>query len=102
MVVLGDSFAEIEAAREAGRVLGKTSLVKTVKFKEGPSVNELVGQLRRVALDLAEVVQQQESMHRDLVQRPLPSHLDYLASWASGWKFSEEKTLLMPEGMIGG
>jgi hypothetical protein len=91
MVVLGDSPAEIEAARAAGRILGKPSLVKTVKFKEGPSVNELVGQLRRVAQELGQVVNQEESMHRSLIQRPLPANLDYLASWAYGWKFCEEK-----------
>lgn len=91
MVVLGDSPAEIEAARGCGRILGKPSLVKTVKFKEGPSVNELVGQLRRVAQELGQVVNQEESMHRSLIQRPLPANLDYLASWAYGWKFNEEK-----------
>lgn len=103
MVVLGDSFAEIEAARAAGRLLGKSSLVKTVKFKEGPSVNELVGQLRRMALDLGQVVQQAESVHRNLVLRPLPAHLDYLSSWASGWKFSEERaSSFYPDSVYGG
>jgi hypothetical protein len=91
MVVLGDSPAEIEAARAAGRILGKPTLIKTVKLKEAPSVNELVGQLRRLHQDLVQVVQQEESMHRILVQRPGPASFDYLASWASGWKIHEER-----------
>lgn len=92
MVVIGDSCAEIEAARATGRMLGKPTLVKTVKFKEGPSVHELVGQLRKVDQELGQVVLQEESMHRSLYLRPpLPPSLDYLSSWASGWKISEEK-----------
>uniref|UniRef100_A0A7S1PXM6 Uncharacterized protein n=1 Tax=Alexandrium catenella TaxID=2925 RepID=A0A7S1PXM6_ALECA len=86
LIAIGDSPAEIEAARSAVGVLGGPSLVKTVKLKETPSVNELVGQLRRIALDLNSIVQEERSVGKGLVQRAVPAHLDHLASWAAGWR----------------
>jgi hypothetical protein len=101
MVVLGDSFAEIEAAQVTGKLLGKSTRVKTVKFKECPSVNELLGQLRRVAKELEQLVQHEESVHRNLIPRVLPAHLDYLSSWASGWQLSEETTSQWTDSICG-
>jgi len=91
LVVLGDSPAEIEAARRARPVIGAASLVKTVKFRESPSAAELLGQLRRVVQDLRQIVEDGHNMKRSLVQRAVPSHLDHLAAWASGWRLSEKK-----------
>jgi phosphoglycolate phosphatase-like HAD superfamily hydrolase len=51
LVALGDSYSEIEAARASS-----ASLVKTMKFIEEPSMTQLVGQLKRVARELAGVV----------------------------------------------
>eukprot|EP00931_Biecheleriopsis_adriatica_P010946 TRINITY_DN112003_c0_g1_i1.p1 TRINITY_DN112003_c0_g1~~TRINITY_DN112003_c0_g1_i1.p1 ORF type:complete len:287 (+),score=49.93 TRINITY_DN112003_c0_g1_i1:103-963(+) len=89
LVVLGDSPAEIEAARTATKVLCGKSRVKTVKFKEAPSVNELLGQLRRVLQELASIVQEERSLSRGLVQRTIPGSIDQLSSWASGWRLSD-------------
>lgn len=89
LIAIGDSPAEIEAARCAVGVLSGPSLVKTVKLKEAPSVNELVGQLRRIAQELNGIVQEERSFGKGLVQRALPAraaHFDHLASWAAGWR----------------
>ncbi|CAJ1354950.1 unnamed protein product [Effrenium voratum] len=92
LIVLGDSPAEIQAAKSATKVLSGRSVVKTVKFKEAPSVNELLGQLRRVAQELAVIVQEDRSLGRNLVQRSFPGSLDQLSSWASGWRISETES----------
>ncbi|CAE7938961.1 unnamed protein product [Symbiodinium sp. KB8] len=92
LIVLGDSPAEIQAARTATKVLCGRSMVKTVKFKETPSVNELLGQLRRVSQELAGIVQEDKSLSRGLVQRGFPGSIDQLSSWASGWRISETES----------
>merc|ERR1712137_654666 len=57
LVVLGDSPAEMEAAHHAARAVGSSNvLVKTVKFKEQPSVAQLLGQLRRTTQELVQLV----------------------------------------------
>jgi len=89
LVVLGDSPAEIEAARHASKVISGISTVKTVKFKETPSANELLGQLRRITQELAGIVTEEKSVSRSLVQRSFPGSIDTLASWASGWKIAD-------------
>lgn len=96
LIVLGDSPAEIEAAKSATKVLSGKSLVKTVKFKESPSVNELLGQLRRVLQELTKIVQEDRTGSKSLIQRPFPAHLDHLSSWASGWRFSETEAWTHP------
>lgn len=93
LIVLGDSPAEIQAAKAATKVLPGRSVVKTVKFKEAPSVNELLGQLRRVVQELALIVQEDRSLSRGLVQRTFPGSMDQLSSWASGWRISETEPL---------
>ncbi|CAL1173760.1 unnamed protein product [Cladocopium goreaui] len=98
LIVLGDSPAEIQAAKSATKVLNGRSVIKTVKFKEAPSVNELLGQLRRVGKpeekleeiwlcqnsrytwkkmiyvvqELSTIVQEDRSLSRGLVQRTFP------------------------------
>jgi len=89
LIVLGDSPAEIQAAKSATKVLNGRSVIKTVKFKEAPSVNELLGQLRRVVQELSTIVQEDRSLSRGLVQRTFPGSLDQLSSWASGWRIAE-------------
>jgi hypothetical protein len=92
LIVLGDSPAEIEAAKTATKLLTANSIVKTIKFKEAPSVNELLGQLRRVLQELGSIVNEDKSGNKGLVQRTFPAHLDHLSSWASGWKFSDSES----------
>lgn len=91
LVALGDSLAEIEAAGGATKVLLGPSLVKTVKFKEMPSANEVLGQLRKVKKELRQLVQMDRNISRGLVQRHMPAHLDHVASWASGWQVCDRE-----------
>jgi hypothetical protein len=89
LVVIGDGQAEMEAAQSVGKVLRvwrPKSLVKTVKFKEYPSVAELLGQLRRVVQELGQIVDERKSTSHGLVQKMLPENLEHLATWASGWQ----------------
>jgi len=89
LIAIGDSLAEIEAAHTA--TLKGPSVVKTVKFKEMPSVIELLGQLRAVTQFLPELVSEETTKSKALVPRPLPPHLGYLTSWASGWRMTEHR-----------
>jgi hypothetical protein len=91
LVVLGDSRAEMEAAEHSLRFIGRQSLVKTVKFKEVPTVNELLGQLRRVHRELESIVREDRHGSRNLVQCPFPANVGQLASWAAGWKLTENQ-----------
>lgn len=88
LVALGDQHPEIEAAHNVGRAIGGSSLVKTIKFKEAPSVPELLGQLSRAERELCKIVHDESSWSRGLVRRQLPPHLEHLASRASGWRCS--------------
>mmetsp|Transcript_122838 Transcript_122838/g.358512 ORF Transcript_122838/g.358512 Transcript_122838/m.358512 type:complete len:335 (+) Transcript_122838:71-1075(+) len=88
LVVLGDSPAEMEAAHCAAKVYEGPSLIKTVKFREAPSISQLLGQISRVAQDLGEIVREDQSMSKDLEQLRLPAHLDHLVAGPSGWKFA--------------
>merc|ERR1719384_1924916 len=72
LVALGDQFPEIDAARHVAQLIGGSSLVKTVKFREAPSVSELLGQLSRADQVLSEIVQETESQDYGLVLRDLP------------------------------
>lgn len=93
LVVLGDSPAEIEAARHASKELSGQSMVKTVKFREAPSANELLGQLRRITQELAGIVMEDKSVSRSLVQRSFPGSIESLATWASGWRVADTESL---------
>lgn len=86
LIALGDNLAEIEAAQTATANLRGRSIVKTVKFKELPSVDELLGQLRVVMQMLPELVNAESSQNKALVPRWLPANMAYLTSWASGWR----------------
>lgn len=94
LVVLGDSPAEMEAAHHATKIVGGlNSLVKTVKFKEKPSVPELLGQLRRIVQELEDVVYDSRCTSKMLDNtNNLPIHVDHMTSWASGWKLCEGKS----------
>mmetsp|Transcript_88743 Transcript_88743/g.248299 ORF Transcript_88743/g.248299 Transcript_88743/m.248299 type:complete len:281 (+) Transcript_88743:127-969(+) len=89
LVALGDQLPEIEAAHFVVKNLGYPSQAKTVKFKEGPTVPELVGQLGRAERELRKLVAERGSGSRGLLRSPLPSHLeDTGVSKAAGWRFS--------------
>jgi len=90
LIVIGDSQAEIDAAKYATKHCGgRNPLLKTIKFKDCPTAHELLGQLRRLAQELDHVVQETATTHRGMAQRDLPEHLDHLGNWASGWRCVE-------------
>lgn len=68
LVVLGDSTAEIQAGRSTVDAAAPNSLVKTIKFKAFPSLEDLVEQLDVVALNLQFIVEEQRNVHKKLVQ----------------------------------
>jgi len=90
LVALGDQHPEIEAAQNVVKILGGSSLVKTVKLKEAPSVSELLGQLGRIEKELVRLVCEDLSSTRSLVKFDLPGNLQHLASSASAWRCSDK------------
>jgi len=68
LVVLGDSPAEMEAAQTATVGLMIPMTIKTVKFKESPSADEILEQLRIVIQELSTIVADDKSGCRNLVQ----------------------------------
>jgi len=74
----GDSMVDIEAAEYA--VSGGNSLVKTVKFTELPTVNELLGQLQVMQRELPRLVEQSKSCSKTMVQGTL-----------TGWRISDSE-----------
>lgn len=100
LVVLGDQYPEIDAAHHMAGLMGDAVLVKTVKFQEGPSVSDLIGQLSKVESELAEIVSGEEDWSRSLVRREPPAgkpagklkfgRLE--ARQASAWRFSAKGT----------
>jgi hypothetical protein len=85
LVVLGDSFSEIYAAYGALPCMADSSLVKSVKFKEAPSAEELIGQLRRVSQEMSNLVSLDVHNHSSLECGPAQ-----FAGWASGWRLSHD------------
>eukprot|EP00933_Yihiella_yeosuensis_P071216 TRINITY_DN79415_c0_g1_i1.p1 TRINITY_DN79415_c0_g1~~TRINITY_DN79415_c0_g1_i1.p1 ORF type:complete len:281 (+),score=44.28 TRINITY_DN79415_c0_g1_i1:66-908(+) len=96
LVVLGDSPAEIEAARHCTKVLNGTSQVKTVKFKEMPSVNELIGELKKVQQDLGKICQEEGSYGRALALRSFPANVDKVSCYPSAWKLLDTESCESP------
>eukprot|EP00928_Gymnodinium_smaydae_P019943 TRINITY_DN1768_c0_g1_i1.p1 TRINITY_DN1768_c0_g1~~TRINITY_DN1768_c0_g1_i1.p1 ORF type:complete len:266 (-),score=44.91 TRINITY_DN1768_c0_g1_i1:319-1116(-) len=89
LVVLGDQRPEIEAARfYASQCSGAAPLVKTVKFKEVPSVAELLGQLSKASQCLCNIVRDDQSAHRGLTRRLTSPGLydDDVMTCASSWR----------------
>lgn len=91
LVVLGDSPAEMEAAQQATKVLGESVLVKTVKFREVPTVQQLIGQLNKTQQDLRNIVNGAKSLSKRLEPRKLPSNLTPMSAWASSWRMIEAR-----------
>jgi hypothetical protein len=77
LVVLGDSPAEMEAAQTSTLGIQSPLIIKTVKFKETPTVDELVEQLNICAQEMTAIVGDDKSCCRNLVnwmrpQMPMP------------------------------
>jgi len=69
LVVLGDSPAEMEAAQTSTMGAMYPLIIKQVKFKEIPTVDELVEQLQIVAQELGSIVMDDRSSCRNLAAR---------------------------------
>lgn len=91
LLVLGDSLAEIHAAEHVAAVHGASPIVKTVKFKESPTPNDLIGQLRALVPELSKLVDGGKSLSKTLVRRMLPCHA---SSDTLMWTLSDNKTPL--------
>jgi len=79
LVVLGDSPAEIEAAQTATYGLGiHPLLIKTVKYRETPTIEELIDQQRIIMQDLASIVQEEKDSNRNLASRFLNTSVGYM------------------------
>jgi len=61
LIALGDQYPELDAAKRVVQVLGGPSTVKTLKFKEQPSIPELIGQLCKAEAMMAKLVSVDES-----------------------------------------
>lgn len=48
LIALGDQYPELDAAEHVVQVLGGASTVKTLKFHEQPTADDLIGQLSKV------------------------------------------------------
>jgi len=79
LIVLGDSPSEMEAAQTATLGLTMPMVIKTVKFKEQPTCEELLEQLRIIVQDLATIVADERSSCRNLVQWMRPAMSPALA-----------------------
>jgi len=67
LIVLGDSDCEIQAAWTSTRRMSADSLrVKTVKFKEAPTCEELCNQLKRMVRELAAIVDEEKDSNTQL------------------------------------
>jgi len=67
LIVLGDSDCEIQAAWTSTRQMSVESLrVKTVKFKEEPTCEELCEQQKMMVTELAAIVHEEKDSNRNL------------------------------------
>jgi len=97
LVVLGDSHAEIEAARTATELVsGCRVLIKTVKLRSMPSCAQLVGQLRKVKGELEKIVGEGRSASKLLVLRDLSPSSWRTPGEASAWRMASNKTAGSP------
>mmetsp|Transcript_41389 Transcript_41389/g.119088 ORF Transcript_41389/g.119088 Transcript_41389/m.119088 type:complete len:299 (-) Transcript_41389:130-1026(-) len=93
LVSIGDQMPEIEAARGVARILGPSCQVKTVKMRAQPRVAELVGQIRRLQIELGRIVDQRHSHGYSMIPRSLAKrHGEELASssGAESWRLSRD------------
>jgi hypothetical protein len=84
LVVLGDSHAEIQAGRSAMRDK-RDGVVKTIKFKEAPTTEEMIGQLKAVSTGLHEVVAQEQGVSKQLVRGSISSTWSMTDTAGASW-----------------
>mmetsp|Transcript_13377 Transcript_13377/g.38515 ORF Transcript_13377/g.38515 Transcript_13377/m.38515 type:complete len:300 (+) Transcript_13377:65-964(+) len=91
ILAIGDQMPEIEATWFVCKELGARCHAKTVKFKEQPTIAELVGQLRKLRLDLEQLASQEQSCDFTLARCGLApySSRDRAAAQSAGWQLSQ-------------
>lgn len=91
LIAFGDQFPELDAARHVVQVVGGSSLVKTVKFREAPSTAELLGQLGKIKQILGKIVDENQCQSYGLLCRETSPFMDHYVSSASAWKCAREE-----------
>lgn len=105
LVALGDSPAEMEAAQTSVVGLPQLVTIKTVKFKEAPSAEELIEQLRICLQELSTIVSDDVSCSRNLVNWmvPQPQAPQYpLSSYAQSQSFPTASSMSYGPSVIPG
>mmetsp|Transcript_48815 Transcript_48815/g.114023 ORF Transcript_48815/g.114023 Transcript_48815/m.114023 type:complete len:396 (+) Transcript_48815:52-1239(+) len=69
LIVLGDSIVEMEAAHTSSAGLVAPTAVKTVKFKEVPTVDDVLDQLTYLNQELGAIVADDKSSYRNLAAK---------------------------------
>mmetsp|Transcript_16751 Transcript_16751/g.36004 ORF Transcript_16751/g.36004 Transcript_16751/m.36004 type:complete len:417 (-) Transcript_16751:377-1627(-) len=92
LIVVGDSWYEIEAARSTLGLSVGPMTVKTLKLKEAPSAQELLGQMRRLTLELPRISTVTGNSSWILGAKPLPHGLDNLLCCASSWDMQLDRS----------
>jgi hypothetical protein len=87
LVVLGDSMTEINAAH---RISGPSCL-KTLKFKEDPSVTDLLGELHSAAQELDGIIQARDSKTMSLVRES-----NKMPTCSKGWRLTSKEMPSVP------
>lgn len=103
LIVLGDSPAEMEAAQTSVIGLPQQVTIKTVKFKESPSADELIEQLRICLQELGTIVSDDKSCSRNLVNwmAPRPQAPQYpMSSYANVQGFPTAPSMSYSPSMI--
>mmetsp|Transcript_10208 Transcript_10208/g.28998 ORF Transcript_10208/g.28998 Transcript_10208/m.28998 type:complete len:298 (-) Transcript_10208:610-1503(-) len=88
LIALGDQLPELKAAHSTVRALGDPSVAKTVRFKDQPSVTELIGQLKRAECELAGLLLDGQSGRRVLLPRRVGFEYQHAVAHATGWELS--------------
>ncbi|CAK0790317.1 unnamed protein product, partial [Prorocentrum cordatum] len=96
--------AALEAPGPAAAVLGAAPSARPRRraSKEAPSADQVIGQLRSVAAELEDIVQQRASSSRTLVQGGVPEQLLSMVGCtsATGWRLHETE-VLEPRAPVG-
>jgi len=83
------------------RLLGPLPVEVLRRTLVGKSVSSLGARapdkdVKRLAQELDNIVQDTKTTHSGMAQRELPEHLDHLSSWASGWRCVEKQEKARP------
>mmetsp|Transcript_72167 Transcript_72167/g.209014 ORF Transcript_72167/g.209014 Transcript_72167/m.209014 type:complete len:303 (+) Transcript_72167:59-967(+) len=87
LVSIGDQMPEIQAARFVAKSLGPCCRCKTVKLKEQPTVDELIGQLGKLRLELDQIAGVEQSCGYTIARAETAGKT---ADEVAGWRMSPQ------------